>query len=230
MTGYVRAMPVRRVVQAEALGFLRESPAEPKTSVITSLPDVSELLPLDLDAWRTWFVDAVRRVIAWVPEDGVAIFYQSDIRFHGRLVDKGHLIAQGAEAEGAAMLWHKIVCRRPPGTIAFGRPSYSHMICVQRGMGERRPIRHPGPDVIPDAGFMPWSRAMGVEACRVAVRFLKEEMETRVVVDPFCGHGTVLAVANAMGLDALGIDVGAKRCKVARGLMVALDPDDPTPT
>jgi hypothetical protein len=216
-------MPVRQVLQAEALGFLAANPASPGTSVITSLPDLSELSPLDLPAWRTWFVEAVRRVVAWVPEDGVSIFFQSDVRFHGLLIDKSYLVAQGAGAEHAATLWHKIVCRRPPGTIAFGRPSYSHMICVQRGLAKLAPMRHPGPDVIPDAGFMPWSRAMGVEACRVALRFLREETATRLVVDPFCGHGTVLAVANAMGFDALGIDLGAKRCKAARALTVNLE-------
>jgi hypothetical protein len=209
-------MPVRRVVQAEALAFLASHPAEPGTSVVTSLPDLSELPHLDEEAWRTWFVEAVRSVVAWVPEAGVAVFYQSDIRRAGRLIDKGYLVMQGAEAE--TLLWHKIVCRKPPGTISFGRPSYSHMICVQRGPARRAPTRHPGPDVLADAGFMPWSRAMGVEACRVALRFLREETNTRVVVDPFCGRGTVLAVANTMGFDALGIDLGAKRCKLARTL------------
>lgn len=221
-------MPTRRVLQAEALGFLAANPAAPGTSVITSLPDVSELSPIDLDAWRAWFVLAVRRVIAWVPEDGVSVFFQSDVRFHGLLIDKGYLVAQAADAERASTLWHKIVCRRPPGTIAFGRPSYSHMICVQRGLAKRAPMRHPGPDVIPDAGFMPWSRAMGVAACRVALRFLREETATRLVVDPFCGHGTVLAVANAMGFDALGVDLGAKRCKAARALTVDLEANAPT--
>ena len=36
-----------------------------------------------------------------------------------------------------------------------------------------------------------------------------------VVLDPFCGQGTVLALANSWGLDAVGIDVNRKRCKVA---------------
>ncbi len=213
-------MPARRVLQTEALAFLAAHPADPGTSVVTSLPDLSELPHLDLEAWRSWFLDAVARIVAWVPEGGVAIFYQSDIRHEGWLVDKGYLVVQGSEAAGARTLWHKIVCRRPPGTIAFGRPSYSHMICVQRGPLRSARIRHPGPDVIADAGFMRWSRAMGTEACRVALRFLREETETRIVADPFCGYGTILAVANAMGFDALGIDIGAKRCKVARNLKV----------
>ena len=111
---------------------------------------------------------------------------------------------RGAEEEGASIVWHKVVCRRPPGTIALGRPSYSHMIAVSREP-RQRPLR-PGPDVLADAGFMSWSRAMGASACRVACRYLQDETDSRIVVDPFCGRGAVLAVANAMGFDAIGID------------------------
>jgi hypothetical protein len=67
---------------------------------------------------------------------------------------------------------------------------------------------------------MTWSRAFGVDACRVACRFLREETATRVVVDPFCGRGTVLAVAESMGFDAIGIELAAKRCRAARALTV----------
>ena len=35
---------------------------------------------------------------------------------------------------------------------------------------------------------------MGVTACEVACRYLADETETRTIVDPFCGRGTVLAV------------------------------------
>ncbi len=210
------------VVQAEALAWMDANAPDPAASVITSLPDVSELA-LDLDGWRAWFIDAARRVIRWVPPTGVAIFYQSDIRHDGVWIDKGYLVMRAAEEERAIVLWHKIVCRRPPGTIGFGRPSYSHMICVTRT--PRAPMRRPGPDVLPDAGFAPWSRAMGVAACEVACRFLLDETATRVVVDPFCGRGTVLAVANEMGLDALGVDIGAKRCRAARSLTLERRPE-----
>jgi len=117
-------------------------------------------------------------------------------------------------------LWHKIVCRKPPGTITHGRASYSHLICFSRPRVVAP--KRPGPDVLADAGFMPWSRAMGVSACQLACRFLLEETPTRLVVDPFCGHGTVLAVANAMGLDALGIDISVRQCRAARKLTVDL--------
>src|SRR5207249_3411081 len=118
----------RRIIQAEALGWMRTNVAEPDASVVTSLPDISEL-PGGIDAWRAWFIDAARQVIRWVPRSGVAIFYQSDIRRGATWIDKGYLVMRAAEDEHATLLWHKIVCRRPPGTIALGRPSYSHMLC-----------------------------------------------------------------------------------------------------
>ena len=207
-------MPSRRVVQAEALGWLAANPAEEHTSVVTSLPDVSETDARDVDPWRAWFVSAARALVRWVPEAGVAIFYQSDIRRGGEWIDKGYLVMRAAEEERAKVIFHKIVCRKPAGTVSVGRPSYSHMIAIARG--ERALPKRPGPDVLADAGAMSWSRAMGASACRVACQFLRDETDTRVVVDPFCGRGTVLAVANEMGFDALGVDVLAKRCRAAR--------------
>jgi hypothetical protein len=216
----------RTVVQAEALAWMEANPAREDMSVVTSLPDVSEL-PLDLAAWRAWFVGAVARVVRWVPAAGIAVFYQSDIRVGGAWIDKGYLVLRGAEEAGATTIWHKIVCRKPPGTIAPGRPSYSHMIAVS--VTPRAPAQRPGPDVLPDAGLMPWSRAMGVAACRVACRFLRDETSTRTVVDPFCGRGTVLAVANAMGFDAIGVDLAAKRCRAARALVLGAEDAERAP-
>ncbi len=207
------------MIQGEALAWLAQNPADAGACVVTSLPDVSELPSCSLESWREWFVEAARCVVRWVPRSGVAIFYQSDIRFRGIWVDKGYLIMRAAEAEGACLLWHKIVCRKPPGTLGLGRPGYSHMLAIAHA--PRAPRARPGPDVLPDAGAMSWSRAMGITACQEACRFLRDETEVRLVVDPFCGRGTTLAVANSMGLDALGIELAARRCRAARTLTVA---------
>lgn len=214
----VERAPSRIIVQAEALAWMDANAAPAGASVVTSLPDVSECSHLDLATWKAWFVAAAERVIAWTPPEGVSVFFQSDIRHEGVIVDKGYLVMKAAEQSGASVLWHKIVCRKPPGTIAFGRPSWSHMLCVARAA--RPTPKRPGPDVMPDAGFMPWSRAMGVRACEAACSYLRDEVGAKVVVDPFCGRGTVLAVANAMGLDALGVELSAKRCKAARALSI----------
>ena len=189
-------------------------------SLVTSLPDVSELPALSLEGWRAWFVTAARRVLQSCPDEGVAIFLQTDVKKEGTWVDKGYLVQRAAELEGHALLWHKVVCRKPPGTVTWGRPSYSHLLCFSREV--RVDLARCTADVLPEAGLMTWSKAMGVEACRLACRFVLDETRTRTVVDPFCGRGTVLAVANALGLDAVGVEIARKRAKQSRSLAVKL--------
>jgi hypothetical protein len=72
--------------------------------------------------------------------------------------------------------------------------------------------------VEPTLGALPWSKAMGTAACEAAVAFLRRATSCRVVVDPFCGLGTVLAVANAHGLDAIGVECVRRRAARARRL------------
>jgi hypothetical protein len=185
--------------------------------VVTSLPDVSEV-GLSLPAWRQWFLEAVAQVTVAVPADSVAIFFQSDIKRDGAWVDKGALVVRAAEDAGARVLFHKIVCRRQPGLPTLGRPGYTHLIAVSRGL--RCPDALGIPDIIVDAGPSLWVRAMGIRAAAVAVRFAREHARAQRIVDPFCGVGTVLAVANALGLPAVGVDKARRRCEDARALRV----------
>ncbi|RYE91174.1 MAG: SAM-dependent methyltransferase [Myxococcales bacterium] len=208
----VTAAPRREVFEAEALGWLAANPAPPGASVVTSLPDVTEV-PLAFDAWRAWFRQSAEQILRWVPDDGAALFFQSDIRREGAWVDKGYLVQRAAEDAGAHLLWHTIVCRRPAGTLSQGRATYSHLLAFSRTL---LPPRRPRPDVLPDAGAMSWPKAMGRNACLLACSYLRDDTTTRLVVDPFCGHGTVLAAANSLGLDAIGVDLSAKRCRIAR--------------
>ena len=100
--------------------------------MVTSLPDVSELPGLGFDGWRRWFIDTAALICGAVHPDSVAIFYQTDIKHDGRWVDKGHLVALGADAASAFPLWHRIVCRAPAGTTTFGRPAYAHVLVLVR--------------------------------------------------------------------------------------------------
>jgi hypothetical protein len=184
---------------------------------ITSLPDVSEV-GLTLPVWRAWFLNAVRLVIDAVPDESAAIFFQSDIKRDGVWIDKGALVTRAAEDAGARLLFHKIVCRRPPGMLTAGRPGFTHLIAVSRTM--KCPDVLPIPDVIVDAGPQKWVRAMGVRAAAQAVRFAQEQVGAKLIFDPFCGVGTVLAVANTLGLGALGVEKARKRAEQARELEV----------
>lgn len=207
-------MPAREVICGDGVAYLATRfPAD--HAIFTSLPDHSEVPALGVAGWRTWFVETVAAACRSLADEAVAVFYQTDVKHDGRWIDKGHLVLCGADAAGSHALFHKIVCRVPPGMTTFGRPAYAHLIAVSR---ERR--LSPGastPDVLPGLGTMSWSRAMGSAAAEVAVAFIAST-GARAVVDPFCGQGTALAAANAAGLDAIGVELSRRRAAKAKSL------------
>jgi hypothetical protein len=205
--------PTREVHCADAIAWMKERGTLAGACAVTSLPDVSEV-GLALPAWRMWFLDAVRLVVDAVPTDSAALLFQSDIKRDGVWIDKGALVMRAAEDAGAHGLFHKIICRRQPGLLTLGRPGYTHLIAVSRSM--KCPDVLPIPDVVVDVGRLTWVRAMGIRAAAHAVRFARDQVGASVIVDPFCGVGTVLAVANALGLDAVGVEKSRKRCEQAR--------------
>jgi hypothetical protein len=205
--------PRREIVYADAIAWMRARGRIDGACAVTSLPDVSEIsktLPL----WREWFREAARLVVDAVPDDSAAVFFQSDIKHDGEWIDKGAMVIRAAEDAGARVLFHKIICRRPPGMLTQGRPGFTHLIAVSRAM--RCPDSLPIPDIIADAGPSLWIRAAGVRATAHAVRFARDQVGAKLIFDPFCGVGTIPAVANALGLDALGVELARKRCEQAR--------------
>jgi len=212
--------PSRQVHTADALAWLQEQPVQNGCAFITSLPDASEFPKLSLDGWKQWFVNAAGLVLGRCPDDSVAIFFQTDVKTDGHWVDKGFLCQKAAEHAGFHPLWHKVVCRAPPGAITFGRPSYSHLLCFSRGV--KLDLAKSTPDVLPEPGENLWTRGMPIEACKAACRYVLSNTSSRTIVDPFCGLGTVLAVANALGLSAVGVEISPKRARKARALRLEL--------
>jgi hypothetical protein len=211
--------PKREIVCADAITWMQARGRIEGACAVTSLPDVSEI-GKSLPVWREWFLNAVRLVVESVPDDSAALFFQSDIKRDGVWIDKGALVIRAAEDAGARVLFHKIVCRRPPGMLTQGRPGFTHLIAVSRAM--KCPDTLPIPDVIPDAGRSLWVRAMGVRAAAHAVRFARDQVGAKLIFDPFCGVGTIPAVANALGLDAIGVELAKKRCEQSREQSVKL--------
>jgi len=68
-------------------------------------------------------------------------------------------------------------------------------------------------DVIPPSKRL-YAMAFGFEAASVCVEFCKRF--TNRVCDSFCGHGTVLHVAEELGMDSVGVDIDQKVCEVAK--------------
>lgn len=211
---------MRTVHQGDGLAWLREHPLPKDHSIVTSLPDSSELSGLTFEQWRQWFSDAAALICRQLAPTAAAVFFQTDVKRDGAWVDKAYLVQRGAEAAGSALLWHKVVCRAPAGTTTFGRPAFAHLLACSRAL--RLAPGDATADVLPRLGEMTWARAMGVEACVAACRFLARHAQARVIVDPFCGLGTALAVANALGLDGVGVELSKKRAEKARHLAVVV--------
>lgn len=208
--------PQRTVLHADALEWLRAHPARPGCSVVASMPDVTEW-GVTLEVWQERFLEAARLCLLATPPDGITVFFQTDARAEGRWVSKGGLVIQAAAALGVPMLWHKMVLQRPPNTSLHARAGYSHLIAFSQQV--RIPGTHATPDVLPDRGLVSWSHSMGTRAAVRAMRDIRAfSPATHTVVQPFCGIGTALVVANQHGFHTIGIELNRRRVEQAQEL------------
>ena len=212
---------MRTVHCVDAIEWLNKADITPDSSLLGSLPDISEFPTLTLAEWKTWFINTAELILSRCPDDGVTIFYQSDIKYEGLWVDKAYLCQKAAEKIGHELLWHKVLCRAPAGTITFGRPAYSHLLCFSKKF--RMDLSKSLPDVLPDLGDKTWERGMGLNACVLIGKFLSEQTKTKTLINPFCGQGSMLATANAFGLNAIGIEKSPKRAEKARHITLSAD-------
>ena len=184
-------------------------------SVITSLPDAEEtIFSSDLIGWKKWFIGMVTLITTRVVSTGYSIFYQTDRRTKGGVIDKSALLHKGVEGTGIRTIFHKICLKRDPGKIELYRPAYTHLLCFSMLGSSGRAT----PDVFP-AGRMIYKNAMGLSACKFSCKFLKEK-GIESIVDPFCGQGSILAVANKLEMDAVGVDILPEQCERAKRLKI----------
>jgi len=210
-------MAKREVIQGDGVAWLQQAQLGPEHAIVTSVPDVSEMQPrMPLAAWRALAIEITATACRKVAPASLVVLYQTDIKVDGRTIDKSYLAQHGAEQAGLHCLWHKIVCRTEPGNITYGRPAYGHWMAFSAEL--QIVAEASSADVLPDLGVMTWARAMPMSAAVATCRFLKRHTRCSVVVDPFCGYGTILAVANEHGLDAVGVELSAKRCRKAERL------------
>lgn len=215
----------RTVIVADAIAWLEEQ-KEHKTikegSFLASMPDISEFPSWTLEEWKVWFTNTAKLVMEVTPDEGVALFYQSDIKKDGIWIDKSFLIQKAAEEVGLNLLWHKVVCRLRPGYTSFGRPAYTHILAFSKNI---RLLDHQKStaDVIPDLGDKTWERGMGLTTCLMLANFIKENTPSKTLYQLFCGEGAMLAMANEKGLNAVGVEKTLKRAKKAFNLEVYYD-------
>jgi hypothetical protein len=213
--------PTRTIHCCDALDWLKNYQPQAGTVLVGSLPDFSEFPQYSLKEWQDWFTETAALILEKTNPEQAAYFFQSDIKHEGQWIDKAYLCQKAAEKVGSQLLWHKIFCRLPAGQPSLGRPGYSHLLCFSKSTLLNDP--HPGADVVPSLGQKTWARGMGFEACCRIVQSAKESFHAHTLINPFCGHGSVLAVANAYGLHAIGIERSAKRAKKAQEMAVHLE-------
>lgn len=227
----------RTLLCADSVAWLKGQPDRfPRHyHVVTSLPDIGEFSPrLSPNEYEDWFISYVTALLTKLDPDSVAIFYQTDGRnggVDGGWLDKGFLCNLGARAAGCVLCWHRIVQAGTPCQIRNGRPGFARLLCFSR----RHRCSVSGIDVLPARGYMSYGAAAGEAACSMAVQYVRivaaeasakasggeqlselQETPRRVLIlDPFCGHGTVLALANAWGMDAYGLDLNRARCQTS---------------
>lgn len=202
----------KEIICADALRWMAETTV--RGSVVTSLPDPEEIGATP-DQWRGWFIEAAGLAMDLAKPLAPSVFYQTDRKADGQTHSKAGLLLEAAAARGVRLLWHKVVLRRRVGAADLHRPGYTHLMAFS-AKGK------PGaasPDVI-ERGEMIYPNAMGLIPARVAVSFAGSF--DRLVIDPFCGRGTIPAVADALGFDAIGVDIDPSQCEKASRLRLAL--------
>lgn len=198
------------IICADAVAWMEGGDCPP-CSVVTSPPDQAEI-GCSMDEWRVWYLRACYAACRCLAPGAPAVFYGTDRKHEGEWVSKARIFTDAANQAGLHLLWHKIALRRPVGSTDLLRPGYSHLMAF--GDAISRPGRAT-PDVF-DRGRTLYPNGMGLAAARLAVEFaMRPDLP---LVDPFCGRGTVPAVADALGANAIGVDIDPQQVEAAQAL------------
>jgi len=193
----------KRIICADALRWLANDC--PPCAIVTSPPEMAEL-QISLAEYEEWYGNAIGLCMRAAGPGCPVVVYATDRKAEGQWVSKPALIVSIAKAYGWRLLWHRIVLRRDVGKVDLHRPGYAHLLAV--GPAECRP----GvalPDVM-ERGHMLYPDAMGFIPGRVSVNFAGTY--SNLIIDPFCGRGTVPAIAEALGFEAIGVDIDPTQC------------------
>jgi hypothetical protein len=196
---------MRTVFTGDAFGWLADVERGP---VVAQLPDAHEI-DLEIDEWREWFDSAIGACLG--ASSGPTVFLQTDRKADGTWISKAQMVMNHAAISGRALLWHKVALRRGVGKVDVHRPGYTHVLAI----GPGRPGR-PRPDVL-KASRRLWENGAPAGVAMMVAEYLREQGHTKLI-NPFCGRGTLLAAAEACGLDALGAEIDPVRAQWARSV------------
>lgn len=200
----------RTVICGDSLQLLKNY--NNQKCIITSLPDMDEI-GIDLPTYQFWMFDACVKLINTLAKDGVIFFYQTNRKYKGRIIDKNAIISLIFYKNGFDKILEKIVLKQEPEIVNRYRPTYTNLFAFSKTLTGGQPTA----DVI-YAGEMIYKNAMGLNAIKVCLDYVKKNVECTTVFDPFCGQGSVLKMANISGYNTVGIDILPEQCKIAESI------------
>jgi hypothetical protein len=204
----MKKMTRREIICCDALDFLAAKRFE---SVFASPPDADEIGATPKE-WASWFIGALSACIR--ASRGPVVFSVTDRKVGGVLISKAGMVMRAAAETGATLVGHKICLRRGVGKVDLHRPGYTHLLFFNGRPGAATP------DVI-ERGQVVYPNGIGVAAARAGLLWIKGQGAS-AVADPFCGRGTIPALANALGMDAVGVDIDPAQCEFAKKLKIRL--------
>lgn len=178
----------------------------------------SNIIEYKTREYKKWFIKTINLIFQRISIGQCVIFTQTDgkvLSNNGNILcwlDKSYLCMSEAEKHGCTLLWHKIAIDSQ-AEISSYRPCYTHLLCFGKSFTYHS-SKFLTPDLI-DRGLMTWKKATGLEVCILCVAFLRYIVNTSCIINPFCGHGTILAVSNYFGVPCVGIEVMPKRARKA---------------
>jgi hypothetical protein len=199
----------QRIICDDALNWLSKQSSIP--NVVTGICDLDEMPGYDMDQYLEFFSSIVYLILGRLQSGCYAIFIQTDRKYQRQWIDKSYIITDIARANGVKMIWHKIVLQRDVDATDLHRPTYAHALCYSRDATTGIAT----PDVIPVSKKI-YKNATPPEAAKRALEFVAKHSASKMVIDPFVGHGTIPLIARTMGLSSIGIDIDPGQCAIAK--------------
>lgn len=200
----------RKIIVADSLQWLKKLHDKSIPNILTGICDLDET-DMEMTGYLDFFNRVVQLIFNKVDPDGYVVFIQTDRKYQRQWIDKSFIISDIANRNGFKMAWHKIILHREVGRTDLHRPTYAHMLCytVNGTTGSAFP------DVLPVSSKL-YKNGTPILAARSALEFIKQYNKvSSLVLDPFVGQGTVPAIANALGMDSIGIDIDPEQAKIA---------------
>lgn len=186
----------------DSIEWLKEQPDASLDTVITGIPDLSEITdytPDNMENYRGFVAEVVQLLAAKVRPDQFIIFIQTDRRRDGVWIDKAFEIQTVMKSQGVPLRFHKIIINKKG--IDLYRVGFSHVLAFSRSARYSKRM----PDIF-EAGFRLWANATPLTPV-VALMELMQRQGVRRIIDPFAGLGTVGLVANIYGIRSWNIEL-----------------------